>query len=386
MGLSKKAKEQRRKALISAREKNPKYQNSHNDALWGSQLEISANSESDATPEDLSETHPESDATPEDLSQLDDQLADLTSDSNSSTEFSAPADRLLIIPFSFILSLLKMISCPMCKEQGRFGASVTHMNGFLNDINFLCRCKHSFSLMNFPDFDINAVLIRNLITNGITKQQFQRVLQVGNFGANVEGVDRSINLSTKSMMTVYKEQNDQIIQGADQIQKAAMDDLHRANKGITISTDMTYTKRGYHSPAGHAALICDGKVIDSRTAKRGKKTSKSYGDIVDMPANKLESYVIKNMIKDAILYLGPLIEQIDIDQDATLETVIKNMKWEEADTRRPNKWTGKIEVTAEMVGQSVWNGKIPQINSDKVCFDRNNKKKLGPNEVKVGSN
>ena len=122
----------------------------------------------------------------------------------------------------------------MCKEQGRFSASVTYMNGFLNDINFLCRCKHNFSLMNFPDFDINAVLIRNLITNGISKQQFQRVLQVGNFGANVEGVDRSVNLSTKSMMTVYKEQNDEIIQGAHRIQKAAMEDLHRANKAITI--------------------------------------------------------------------------------------------------------------------------------------------------------
>ena len=371
MRTSKKHKEQKRAALAKARARNPKNQgqSSHNDALFGSQLEISASFDSDVTPEDLSQINPDSDTTPEDLSQPAESISDPASDSSSSTEFSAPADRLLIIPFSFILSLLKMISCPMCKEQGRFSASVTYMNGFLNDINFLCRCKHNFSLMNFPDFDINAVLIRNLITNGISKQQFQRVLQVGNFGANVEGVDRSVNLSTKSMMTVYNVQNDEIIQGAHRIQKAAMDDLHRANTGITISTDMTYTKRGYHSPAGHAALICNGQVIDSRTAKRGKKTDKSYGDIVDMPANKLESYVIKNMIKDAILYLGPLIQQIDIDQDATLQTVIENMKWEEADTKRPSKWTGQIEVTADMIGKSVWNGKMPKINADKVCND-----------------
>ena len=112
MPNSKKAKEQRRNALAKARAKNSKNQSfsSHNVALHGSQLEISANSESDATPEDLSQRDYESDATPEDLSQhdvSDANLSDLTSDSLSSTEFSAPADRLLIIPLSFILNLLQ---------------------------------------------------------------------------------------------------------------------------------------------------------------------------------------------------------------------------------------------------------------------------------------
>ena len=358
-----KAKRQRQEALIKANAANPnhsKSENSFNETLMDTQLEISGGSQSDQTPEDLIEDNEHTDTTPDDLE---------TSNTSSDSEFTPPADKLMIIPFAFILSLLNMVSCPLCKLQGGFDASVTNMNGFLNDINFLCRCKHSFSLSNFPDCDINAVIIRSVITNGISKQQFQRVLQIGNFGANVEGEERAVNLSSKAMMTVYKQQNDEIIEGADRIQKETMANLQRANKPITISTDMTYTKRGYHSPAGHAALICNGQVIDSRTAKRGKKTTNAYGDIVDMPANKLETYVIKNMIKDAILYLGPMIEQIDIDQDATLQTVIENMKWEEADTKRVNKWTGRIHVTKDMIGNSVWDGKIPAINADKVRLD-----------------
>lgn len=355
-----KAKQQRRAALEKANANNPnhsKNENSFNQALMDSQLEISGSSQSDHTPEDLIEDNGPTDSTPDDLE---------VSNTSSDLEFTPPADKLMIIPFSFILSLLNMVSCPSCKLQGGFDASVTNMNGFLNDMNFLCRCKHSFGLSNFPECDINAVLIRSVITNGISKQQFQRVLQIGNFGANVEGVERAVNLSSKAMMNVYKQQNDEIIERVERIQKSEMANLYRANKPVTISTDMTYTKRGYHSPAGHAALICDGKVIDSRTAKRGNKTNNAYGDIVDIPANKLETYVIKNMLKDAILYLGPLIEQIDIDQDATLQTVIENMKWEEADTKRVNKWTGRIEVTTDMIGKSVWDGEIPAINADKV--------------------
>ena len=83
-------------------------------------------------------------------------------------------------------------------------------------------------------------------------------MQIGNFGANVHGEERAVNLSSQAMMTVYKNQNEAIIEGANEIQKQAMENLHRANQPIIISTDMTYTKRGYHSPSGHAALICDG--------------------------------------------------------------------------------------------------------------------------------
>ena len=380
-----KAKQQRRAALVKANATNPnhsKSENSFNQNLIDSQLEISGTSQSDHTPEDLIADNEPTDTTPDDL-----EVSNTSSETEPSSdpEFTPPADKLMIIPFSFIRSLLNMVSCPLCKLQGGFDASVTNMNGFLNDMNFICRCKHSFSLSNFPECDINAVLIRSVITNGISKQQFQRVLQIGNFGANVEGVERAVNLSSKAMMTVYKQQNDEIIEGADRIQKSAMADLYRANKAVTISTDMTYTKRGYHSPAGHAALICNGKVIDSRTAKRGKKKSNAYGDIVDLPANKLETYVIKNMIKDAILYLGPLIEQIDIDQDATLQTVIENMKWEEADTKRVNKWTGRVEVTTDMIGKCVWDGKIPAINADKVRNVQFLRKILGPIEVNCGS-
>jgi len=357
-------KKRKRLNILKAIKNNPNHSKTRktvNEPLIDTQLEISGSSQSDHTPDDLLQDNvpldSESDLTPDDLS------------SSSDPDFIAPADKLLIIPFSFILSLLKMVCCPACKVQGGFDASVTYMNGFLNDINFLCRCKNSFSLKNFPDNDINSVLIRSLITNGISKQQFQRVLQIGNFGANVHGEERAVNLSSQAMMTVYKNQNEAIIEGANEIQKQAMENLHRANQPIIISTDMTYTKRGYHSPSGHAALICDGEVVDARTAKRGTTKSRdAYGDIVDMPANKLECYVIKNMVKDALLYLGPLIERIDIDQDATLQTVIENMKWEEADTRRVNKWTGRIEVTPDMIGKSVWDGQPPAIYADKVRF------------------
>ena len=367
-------KKSRLETIAKANVANPKKQDiSLNEASMETQLELTGYSESDVTPDNLSHS---------DVSTGDQTQSDLTPDnldSSKSTDnesidpdFSAPANKLMMIPFSFILSLLNMVSCPVCKLQGGFGASVTDMNGFMNDINFLCRCKHSFGLKNFPSEDINAVLIRNLIVNGIPKQQFQRVLQIGNFGANVEGEDRNVNLSSPAMMKVYKEQNDAVIEGSEALQRAEMECLMRANKKVIISTDMTYAKRGYHSPAGHAALICDGVVIDARTAKRGsKKSANAYGDIVDMPANKLERYVIQNMLKDASLYLGPLIAEIHIDQDAALQTVIENMKWEEADTKRVNKWTGRIEVTRDMIGQSVWNGQIPVIHPDKVIFDRN---------------
>ena len=362
-----KAKLQRKMALVKANKVNPnhsKNDHSFNDALIGTQLEISSSSQSDHTPDDLREDYVsseiESDVTPDNL--------DSSTDS-SDADFVPPADKLLIIPFSFISELLKLVSCPECLLQGGFNASVTDMTGFLNDINFLCRCKHSFCLKNFPSSDINAVLIRSLIVNGISKQQFQRVLQIGNFGANVYGEERVVNLSTVAMTKVYKQQNEEIILGAERIQRMEMNHLMRANRNVILSTDMTYAKRGYHSPVGHAALICEGKVIDARTVKRGVKTENSFGDIVDMPANKMECYAITNMIKDAIRFLGPLITEIHIDQDAKLQTVIVNMKWEVADTQRVNKWTGRIEVTLDMVGQSVWDGQIPAIHPDKVCFD-----------------
>ena len=350
-----KATKNRRTNLLKANKTNPNHSKSEisfNDALTATQLEISSSSNSDHTPEDLTrhEDVIDSDVTPENLD---------SSNETYDADFDAPEDKLMIIPFSFIQNLLKMLSCPMCKLQGRYHASVTYMNGFVNDINFLCRCKQSFSLKNFPDCDFNAVLVRSLITNGISKQQFQRVLQIGNFGANVEGEERAVNLSSSAMKSVYKQQNDHIIEGAEARQKAEMENLHRANKMLTFSTDMCYAKRGYHSRAGHAALICNGVVIDARTAKRGNnRSSTAYGDIVDLPANKLEQYVIKNMLKDAVIFLGPLIEQIDIDQDAALQTVIIDMKWEEADTRRINKWTGQIEVTEDMIGQSVGPEKV----------------------------
>ena len=339
-----------------------------NTAMMNSQLERSDVSMLDDTPEDLipgnNSNDCDSDVTPEDLASSSE------SEHHTDPDFSDPkADKLMIIPFSFIQKLLNLVSCPECQNQGRINATVTNICGFSNDINFLCRCKNSFSLSNFDDTNINDVLVRNLISNGIPKQPFQRWLQVLNFGAIVDGEEYGINLFSKSSMNTYKQQNNEIIKGAEDMHKQEIDQLYRACKDVIISTDMCYAKRGYHSPAGHAALISGGKVIDARTIKRASQTSENaYGDITDKQANKIEAYAVVKMFKDVIPVIGPLITQIHVDQDASIQNVIVNMKWEAEDVSKINKFTGKQEINEDMVGQSVWGGKIPEIHPDKVKF------------------
>ena len=327
-----------------------------NTAMIESQLETSDNS--DITP-DLWEEPFEN--------EFDSDVTEAESESSSDHEFLPSTDKSMMISYKFLVNLMKLVSCPSCQKQGGLVPNVTYLCGFLVEINFLCRCKYSFCLANFSDSNINAVLIRNLVSNGIPKQAFQRWLQIGNFGADIDGEAQSTNLFTRSIAKTYKEQNDVIIEGAEAIHRTEMDHLVRANLPVVMSTDMCYAKRGYHSPAGHAALICDGKVIDARTVKRSQKPSENaFGEIVDLPANKIEQHAVEIMVKDAIQVIGPLIKQIDVDQDATIQKVLKDMKWEAEDVGRVNKFTGQQHITEDMVGQSVWPGEIPDINFDKV--------------------
>ena len=373
-----KSKQARKQNLAKAWAKNPKHNKSTdsfasesllNTAMLDTQSESSDKSGNDETPNNsISATDFDSDET----------NASTESENSADPDFLPEEDKLMVIPVKFVRKLVKMLCCPECKEQGGIDPSVINVCGFFNDINFLCKCKHSFSVANFDDESINDALVRNLIVNGIPKQPFQRWLQVANFGAIMNGQEYGINLYTKNSMNTFEKQNDQIIKGAEEIHKDEMSKLHQANKGVTISLDGTYPKRGHHSPAGHAAMICNGKVIDARTVKRSSKPSENaFGDIVDKPANKLEAYTIVKMLKDAIPVIGPLIEQIDVDQDATIQDVIINLKWEPEDVGKWNKFTGRQEITEDMVGQSVWGGQIPQIHPDKVHLPKNCYVRLG---------
>lgn len=348
-----------------------------NTARIESQLETSEITDFDATPDELlsqaTSNAPEFDDTPENLS------TSAESENLSDEDYLPSTDKSMIITYQFLVNLMRLVSCPDCQKQGGLVPSVTHLRGFYLEINFVCRCKYSFCLANFPDTDINAVLIRNLISNGISKQGFQRWLQVANFGADIDGKAQIVNLFTVASAKTYKQQNSVIIEEAETLQKMEVERLHQANEPIIISTDMCYAKRGYHSPAGHAALICNKKVIDARTVKRSSNPSENaFGTIVDLPANKIEQYAVEIMIKDIIPVLGPMIKQIDVDQDASIQKVLKEMKWEPKDVQRINKWNGQPACTDDMVGKSVWSGETPEIHFDKV-------KNMGILRVGLGS-
>ena len=363
-----KARKQRLDAMAKARANNPrnnKNNNSNislNDALIGTQLEATDHSESDTNLENQIENYEsfdeyDSDATPEIV---------VASDDSQDPDYSSLPPKNMVLPDSFLGQVMKKVACIECGKPGGIVPCVTKASEFQNEVTFTCRCKHSFSLETFPDTNINEVLIRNAVANGLPKQPFQRFLQVGNFGANVDGKEVGINLFSRQSMNIYKQQNQVIIDGAEQIHKAEVEDLFRANQDITISADGSYPKRGYHSPAGHVAFICNKTVIDAKTVKRGdQKSETAYGDIQPIPANKIEEYGITQMLKHLIPYIGPLITQIDLDQDATLHKVIENMKWSAEDVEIVNKWTGRKEITQDMVGKSVWEGKVPRI-----CFDK----------------
>ena len=364
-----KSKKSRIAALEKARAQNPKYQNqSLNDALICTSLEINDNSDSENTPEDLlaeieTNQKSDSDVTPDLIPDFIDESKD--------PDFSPLPPKVMVIPDSFLALIMQFVACISCQRVGGIVPNVTKASEFQNEVTFTCRCKHSFTLQTFPDTNINEVFIRNAVANGIPKQPFQRFLQVGNFGANVDGKEVGINLFSRQSMNIYKQQNQVIIDGAEQIHKEEVTDLFRANQDVTISADGSYPKRGYHSPAGHVAFICNKKVIDAKTVKRSnQKSETAYGDIQPIPANKIEEYGITQMLKHLIPYIGPLITQIDLDQDATLHKVIENMKWSAEDVEVVNKWTGKKEITQDMVGQSVWQGKVPRICFDKVSFYR----------------
>ena len=358
-----KAKKQRHQALEKARANNSNNNLSLNSTMSESQLEIIDDSIEDVTPDNLTDPNEQldsdTDLTPENLE---------SSREDQDPDFMPFPAKLMIIPDTFLAQLLQFVACPKCLVQGRIIANISIANGFENEINFVCRCKNSFSMNTFPENNINQVLTRNIIANGIPKQAFQRFLQVGNFGAIVDGKETGINLFTRQSTANFREQNQAIIDGAKRIHKAEVDHLFQANRPLILSTDMCYTKRGYHSPAGHAAIICDKTVIDAMTVKRASKPSETaYGDIVDKPANKIEEFAITKMLKHLVPVLGPLITQIDLDQDAVLHNVIKNLKWEKEDVEEVNKWTGRNEISIDMIGESIWSGKVP-----KICFDKVN--------------
>ena len=380
-----KSRKQKQAALAKARANNSLHAKhvSLNDALIESQLEMNDISEDDVTPEDLTQydepievdqdltpdlvsdqsAENDFDITPEDLSPSDD---------SQDPNFEPLPAKLMVIPDTFLALLMQNVACSVCNEKGRILPNVTKASGFHNELIFTCRCKHSFSMPTFPDTDINAVLIRNIVANGIPKQAFQRFLQVGNFGANENGKEVGINLASRQSRKIYTEQNQVIIDSADQIHRREMDRLVQANKPITISTDMCYAKRGYHSPVGHAALIIEKEktVIDAITVKRAsRKSENAYGDIQNITANKLEQYGIIKMLKHAIPFIGPMIEEIHLDQDARLQKAILEMKWEPEDVEQLNKWTGRKEIDESMIGQNEWGGKLPKICFDKVIYN-----------------
>ena len=359
-----KAKKSRLAALEKAKAKNPNHQNqSMNEAMIFSMLEMSDDSDSDITPGDL---HDEDETSQKADADLTPDLTPELMNESSDTDFSPLPPKNMVVPDSFLVQIMKNVACIECGKPGGIIPSVTKASEFQNEVTFTCRCKHSFNLQTFPDTNINEVLIRNAVANGIPKQPFQRFLQVGNFGANVDGKELGINLFSRRSMNIYKQQNQVIIDGAKEIHKNEVTDLFRANKAITISGDGSYPKRGYHSPAGHVSFICNKKVIDAATVKRGThKSDTAYGDIQPIPANKIEQYGITQMLKHLIPHIGPLITQIDLDQDASLYKVIENMKWSAEDVETVNKWTGKKEITEDMIGKSVWGGKMP-----KICFDK----------------
>ena len=370
------------KNAAKARAKNPKHNKSTNASINSSGTDSILNtamveSQLESSSSENNETLDKSDSATSDFDS-DETHASTESEDFADPDFLLNQDKLMVVPKSFIQKLMKMVCCPECKEKGLIDPSVTNICGFFNDINFLCKCKHSFSVSNFEDERINDALVRNLVVNGIPKQPFQRWLQVANFGAIVDGEEYGINLFTTNSMNTFRKQNDQIIKGAENIHKDEVSKIYQANKGVTISLDGTYAKRGHHSPTGHAAMICNKKVIDARTVKRSSQPSQNaFGDIVDKPANKLEAYLIIKMLKDVIPVIGPLIEQIDVDQDATIQDVIVNLKWEQEDVGKWNKFTGRQEITEDMVGQSVWGGQIPRIHPDKVHLPKKIYVRLG---------
>ena len=374
-----KSKDKNNKNLAKARSKNPKNNKSmesvNNESLLNTAM-LDNPSESSDTSMNEETRNDSSSATDFDSDETD--VSTTESEDSADPDFLLDDDKLMVVPKSFLRKLMKMVCCSECNEMGTLDPSVTNICGFFNDINFLCRCKHSFSVSNFEDESVNDALFRNLVVNGIPKQAFQRWLQVANFGAVVNGEEYGINLFTQNSMDTFKKQNDQIIKGAEDIHKDEVNKIQQANKGVTIGLDGTYPQRGHHSAAAHAAMVCNKKVLDSRTVKRSSQPSeKAFGDIVDKPANKLEAYLIVKMLKDVIPSIGPLIEQIDVDQDATIQDVIVNLKWEQEDVGKWNKFTGRQEITEDMVGQSVWGGQIPRIHPDKVILLKNFYVRLG---------
>ena len=377
-----KARKQRLEAMAKARANNPnnnKNNNSNislNDALIGTQLETTDHSESDTNLENQFENQEvfdeyDSDATPEIYEEYDSDVTpeiepNVTPEDSKDPDFTPLPPKTMLVPSSFLAQVMKNVACIECAKPGGMIPSVTKASEFQNEVTFTCRCKHSFSLQTFPDTNINEVLIRNAISNGIPKMPFQRFLQVGNFGANVDGKEVGINLSSRQSMNIYKEQNQVIIDEAEQMHKDEVAHLFQANEEVTVGGDGSYPKRGFHSPVGHASLICNKTVIAAHTVKRSSQPSESaYGDIKDIQANKMEEYAITKMLKHLIPYIGPLIVQIDLDQDATVHKVIENLKWTAEDMELVNKYTGRKEITQDMVGQSVWQGKVPRI-----CFDK----------------
>ena len=240
-----KARKQRLDAVAKARAKNPCNNNNNsnislNDALIDTQLETTDHSESDTNLEDQICNHEptdeyDSDATPEIL---------VPSDDSQDPDYSALPSKNMVVPDSFLVQVMKNVACIECGKPGGIVPNVTKASEFQNEVTFTCRCKHSFSLQTFPDTNINEVLIRNAVANGIPKQPLQRFLQVGNFGANVDGKEVGINLFSKQSMNIYKQQNQVIIDGAEQIHKEEVKDLFRANQGVIISGDGSYPKRG----------------------------------------------------------------------------------------------------------------------------------------------
>ena len=156
-----KSKKARIQNLAKGNLKNP----NHSKSMESIDTNISLNT---AMLDSQSETSDHSDVTPDNLNSESATDSDVTNAASSENENSDPnfqpqQDKLMVAPFSFIQKLMKMVCCPVCQKQGVIDPSVTNICGFFNDINFLCRCKHSFSVSNFADESINDALVRNLV-------------------------------------------------------------------------------------------------------------------------------------------------------------------------------------------------------------------------------
>ena len=159
--MKSKSKQAKHQNLAKARLKNP----NHSKSMESIDVNVSFNTAMLDSPSDTSEN---SDITPDHLNSEPATDSDATNATSSENEYFDPnfqplQDKLMVAPFSFIQKLMKMVCCPICQKQGVIVPSVTNICGFFNDINFLCRCKHSFSVSNFADESINDALVRNLV-------------------------------------------------------------------------------------------------------------------------------------------------------------------------------------------------------------------------------